>query len=464
MARWLRERLATFAERPFLVTEVGAASPAPYAALVAAMESAHRAILSVGLPSGAVVAIRGDYGVFSVAWLLALAEADTIVVPVARVTAAEWEARVAAAGIQWVVNPTAEALGELERVTPARLIGGSDEAEAIGSHPLLRQLTDRQAAGLVLFSSGSSGPPKAMVHDLDALLDSFQDRRARRLVMMVFLLFDHIGGLNTLFGALAGGLTLVAPTQRDPETVAALIARHQVNILPTSPTFLNLLLLSDAVSRHDLSSLKIITYGTEPMPEALLGRLRHAFPRARLIQTFGTSETGIAQTSSRANDSTFFRLEDPSLEWKIVDGVLWLRSQTQVLGYLNADMAAFHADGWFNTGDLVEEAADGYLRVLGRGSDLINVGGEKVLPAEVESVILQLPTIADCLVRGQPNPITGQTVTAEVVARDPSENPATLRQSIRQHCRAHLSPFKVPTRITVVPELTHSDRFKKIRR
>ena len=281
------------------------------------------------------------------------------------------------------------------------------------------------------------------------------------LTILVFLMFDHIGGLNTLLGALSTGSQLVVPESRDPEKICALIARHRVNVLPSSPTFLNLMVLGGAPERHDLSSLRMITYGTEPMPEQLLHRLRAGFPRVRFHQTFGTSETGIAQTSSRSSDSNFLKIEDPDLEYRIVEGELWLRSKTQIRGYLNASMEAFTEDGWFRTGDLVETAADGFLRIVGRAKEMINVGGEKVLPAEVEAALMSMPHVTDCIVHGAPNPITGQTVVAEVVLDAPLD-PRQLRMAVRQHLKDRLAAYKIPTKVTVV-ERTHGSRFKKMR-
>ncbi|WP_047734623.1 AMP-binding protein, partial [Vibrio parahaemolyticus] len=111
-------------------------------------------------------------------------------------------------------------------------------------------------------------------------------------------------------------------------------------------------LIANVHQQYDLKSLRMITYGTEAMPESLLLRLKAALPRVKLLQTFGTSETGIAQTSSRSSSSLEIRFDDPNQEYKIVDNELWLRSKTQILGYLNHDMSSFSDDGWFQTGDL----------------------------------------------------------------------------------------------------------------
>ena len=109
------------------------------------------------------------------------------------------------------------------------------------------------------------------------------------------------------------------------------------------------------------------------------------------------------------------KLDDSNLEYKIVDDELWLKSKTQVMGYLNSSMNSFTDDGWFKTGDLVEKTDDGYIKIIGRNKEVINVGGEKVLPNEVESVILSMDMVDDVMVYGESNIITGQTVVCDAV-------------------------------------------------
>ena len=302
-----------------------------------------------------------------------------------------------------------------------------------------------------------------MVQDLTVLLATYEGRRRHRLPILALLGFDHIGGLNTLFGALASGTTLVVPGARSPAQVAAAMERHRVAVLPASPTFLNLLLVSGEHRARDLSALRVITYGTEPMPLGLLQRLREAFPQARFIQTFGTSETGIIRTESPDPGSTFIRFTDPATEWKVVDEELWLRSRTQVGGYLDARDGAgkFTADGWFRTGDKVELGPQGTVRILGRLGEVINVGGEKLMPAEVESVILGLPSVLDCRVLGEANALIGQAVVAEVVAAASADH-EQLRAAIRNACRRALAAHKVPTRVRFV-DVVSGPRLKKNR-
>lgn len=402
------------------------------------------------VPPGNVVAMCSDYSFDAVAMFLALLQRKAVIVPIA--TKVEEEVR--------------ERLEEAYVDTVVFLEGGSARLESCGrrgeGHEMIGKLQAAGASGLILFSSGSTGRPKAMIHDLDRLVDSYRGKRPKELVLLVFLMFDHIGGLNTLLSSLAMGTTIVIPGTRDPDEVCSLVERHRVHVLPASPTFLNLVLIGEAYRRHDLSSLKMVTYGTEPMPESLLVRLKEAFPRVRFLQTFGTSETGIAQTSSKSSTSTLLKIEGDNVEYRIVDGELLLRSRTQILGYLNAPMDGFTEDGWFRTGDLVEVAGDGYLKIVGRNKEMINVGGEKVLPSEIESVLLQMPEIADCLVYGEKNPIMGQVVAGDVVLRE-GVDPKDIRRRMRLHCKDRLASFKIPVKVNVVDRTNFNDRFKKIR-
>jgi long-chain acyl-CoA synthetase len=328
------------------------------------------------------------------------------------------------------------------------------------ANALTRSLVDGGHPGLVLFSSGSTGKSKAALHNFTPLLEKFQLPRHAR-VTLTFLLLDHIGGVNTLFYTLANGGTAVAAASRDAELVCEAIEAHRVQTLPTSPTFLNLLLLSEAYRRYDLSSLELITYGTEVMPESTLARLHELFPNVQLLQTYGLSELGILRSKSRDSGSLWVKVGGEGFETKIVDNILWVRARSAMLGYLNAP-SPFDAEGWMNTQDVVEVDGE-YIRILGRRSEIINVGGQKVYPAEVESVLLQLPNIRDAAVVGAPSPITGQIVTARLTLFEP-EDTAALKRRVRIACGEQLAAFKVPVKISVTEHEQHSARFKKMRK
>jgi len=438
----LLTRFTAYSAKPALAGAWGVMTYAELAGLVA---RARHEITQLKLDRPTAFGLIGEHGPAASAWLLALAEAGHFVAPLSG-NAAEHPAKLALINAQWIV--VAESLDW-------KLLPRVDEPS---SNPLFRQLKEQGSSGLILFSSGTSGAPKAMVQDFGKLLATYESRRESDLAMLALLGFDHIGGINTLLNTLAAGSLLAVPASRSPADVAATIARHRVAILPASPTFLNLLLTAGLTG--ELASLRVITYGTEPMPESLLARLKTAFPRVRFIQTFGTSETGITRTESPEPGSTFLRFEDPNLEWKVIDDELWLRSRTQIAGYLNASNERFTADGWFRTGDKVEQGPDGTLRILGRMGEMINVGGEKLMPAEVEAIVLGVAGVADCRVRGEPHPLTGQTVVVDVVSTQADQE--ALRSEIRTACRQRLARHKIPTRVTFVPSVS-GERLKKLR-
>ncbi len=407
--------------------------------------------LASDIPHGSVVGLVGEFNLDGVVTLLALALLEAIVVPVSGDVSDAADERFRSSGAQYCV-----------RVSSRRPFVESLAGE--GDHAYFDTLRTTCSPGLVLFSSGSTGRSKGAVHDFGKILANMPERPLDG-VLVSFLLFDHIGGINTLLRALRGGATLALPVDRSPEVVASTIERTGATILPTSPSFLALLLASGALDRHDLTSLRLVTYGTEVMPLALLERVAERLPWVTLKQTYGLSETGILSTRSESDRSTWMNIGGPGFQVRVVDGLLEVKSDSAMLGYLNAP-SPYTPDGWFQTLDEVEVKGDLY-RVLGRRSEVINVGGLKVFPQEVESALLRLPIVEDCVVFGRPHPLTGQTVAAEVSLRPMPTNSsesADARSAIRRGLVRALDGHKIPTHVTIVKsEALVSERFKKTR-
>lgn len=444
-----REWLAGMAERDDDDALVEQGRPVAYAELARRIEELTQQLRELGIAAGDTVVLHSDYSVDGICAFFALASLGAVVAPVTNLTPAVIETLKESCGVRFICRP-----GPTPMLDPWP--GGP-------RHPLYERLRDRGAAGLILLSSGSTGKPKAILHDLNALLQCRKNSHAKsRLKILLLLMFDHIGGINTLINTLFAGGTAIIATDRSPETVCGLIEAHGIQILPGNPTFLNLMLIGGFHECFNLSSLRLVTYGTEPMPEQLLLRIRAAFPKARLLQTFGTSETGIAGTQSASSESTRFKISDADCEHRVVDGELQLRSKTQFLGYLNSADASVTDDGWFRTGDLVETGAEGYLKILGRAKEVINVGGEKVLPLDVESLLLEHPLVADCVVYGAPNAITGQMVCADVRTSCPVDK-AQLRREIHEFLKDRVERFKMPGRVRLVEAVEASERYKKRR-
>lgn len=415
---WIRTKLASFSDRT-ACHEAGRCWS--YTDLCELMDQAAATLPTKG---AAVIEVQTATTIEGLAMLLAIAETDHIALPLP---------------------------AELPEAEQSKM------RQVAQCSPLYNEL---DGSGLVLFSSGTSGEPKGMLHNFDALLKRYQRLSPRQDRCLLLLLIDHIGGLDSAFRCLFSGSTLVIPDARTPEAAGEAIAKHKVNVLPASPTFLNLMLLAHIPEKHDLSSIEIVAYGAEPMPQALLHRLNEAFPQAQLQQKFGTSETGSIRIKSAENESLFFRIDDSDTEWKIVDDELWLKTPSRILGYLNATDSKLEANGWYRTGDLVETDHNGNLRIIGRASALINVGGQKVHPAEIEAILSEIEGIEAVHVYSKEDPITGNAVACEIVTSARKEL-REWKRAIRSHCRGKLAPWKIPSSVRVSTEITLSNRLKR---
>ncbi len=404
-------------------------------------------ILANKIAPGAVAVVEADFSPNSIALFLALVDHACILVPLTGSVAAKKDEFI-----------------EIAQGEVAFVIDANDDVQIkplphTADHEYYQKLRAEQHPGLILFSSGSTGKSKAAVHDLSCILDKFKVPR-HSLRSITFLLYDHIGGVNTMLYNLSNAGCIITVRNRTPDEVLQSIEKYKIELLPTSPTFINLILLSEAYKRHDLSSLKTVTYGTEPMPESTLKRFHQLFPETRLLQTYGLSEVGILRSKSKSSDSLWVKVGGEGFETRIVDGILQIKAKSAMLGYLNAP-SPFTEDGWFHTGDAVEVDGE-YIRILGRKSELINVGGEKVYPAEVESVIQEMDNISEVIVYGEKNPITGNIVTAQVSLVE-EEPPKALSIRLKAFCRQRMAAYKIPVKVKVVDQKQHSERFKKLR-
>jgi acyl-CoA synthetase (AMP-forming)/AMP-acid ligase II len=401
-----------------------------------------------GIGPGSVCAATGEFSFNTSAFLIATLMLRCTVVPLAS-GSGENAQLLGLAAADVVVDLDRDTLNH-QRVTVAK-----HDSE------LLRDFLQTGQPGIITFTSGSAGEPKGVLHDFDRILKNLCrfDRKGYR--SLIFLRFNHLGGINTLISVLASaGGVAIFPEERTAEDIAALVARARVELLPVTPTFLAMLLASRCHERHDLTSLKLISYGAEPMPQTSLDRMIQLFPRVRFHQTYGTTELCLLRTQSRSSDSLWVKLGGDGFETRVVDGLLYVRSEFAMLGYLNAPNP-LGPDGWLATGDRVEQDGE-WLRFLGRDSDIINVGGEKVTPLEIESVLIGAENIRDVRVYGEKDAMFGARVVADVQLLI-DEDPSQLRRRLRGICLERLARYKVPVKFNIATGPFHSQRFKKVR-
>jgi long-chain acyl-CoA synthetase len=402
-----------------------------------------------GIEAGTVCGIKGDYSPQVASLFFALMKVGAIMIPFAGAKDREITSLGEVAGVQHLFH-----FDDADNWT-------MEDVDCGPQNELIEKFRAHARPGLIVFTSGSTGKPKGILHDCERVMRKFSTRRTARRVVL-FLMIDHFGGLNTLFSTIAYGGMAVCLPNRAPDIVCRVIEESRASLLPTTPTFLNILIASGSYRACDLSSIELITYGTEVMPAATLEKVNRIFPNATVKQTYGLSELGVLRSKSEGDGSLWVKLGGQGFDVKIVKNVLWVRAESNMVGYLNAPNP-FDEEGWLCTGDQVELKGD-YVRFLGRQSEVINVGGEKVYPVEVENVLLEAENVTHATVFGVKHPLMGQVIHAHVSLNHP-QDPIGLAESLRKFCLGKMVRFKVPVRFHIVPESEHHNiRYKKNRK
>ncbi len=317
-------------------------------------------------------------------------------------------------------------------------------------------------ASTIVFTSGTTGAPKAAVLSarrqaakLEMIRRETGWRDGQRTLLALQLTFSF-GQWVTWLTLLSGG-TLVFPERLSVPEVARVLARGDVDRLPAVPT-----LLRGLLERPETAALPtwdgLVMAGGEVLPAGLGEKIRAAWPRTGIGDIYGLTETGTSDffVDPEVYDAAAGSLGRPGrdIEVKIADdGELRIRSPYRMIGYLREPertAQAFDGDGYFRTGDLAQARADGRIALVGRAKDLINRGGMKVAPLEVEAVLTAHPAVAGALVAGVPDPATGEAVIA-VATLVPGCDADPER--ILAWAGERLERYKVPARLKVVSAL-----------
>jgi len=325
---------------------------------------------------------------------------------------------------------------------------------------------DRYTSWLLL-TSGTTGAPKLVAHDVASLSAPIKPASAAPM-WGTFYDIRRYGGLQIFFRAVIGGGSLILSSAGEPlADHLARLARHGVTHLSGTPSHWRRALMSPALREVAPGYVRL---SGEIADQAVLDSLRVVFPHVSVGHAYASTEAGVA---FEVNDglagfpASLLRVGQGEVDIKIEDGSLRLRSQRTASSYVGRNAPALRdSDGFVDTGDMVELHGDRY-HFVGRKGGIINVGGHKVHPEEVEAAINLHPAVWASLVRARKNPITGAVVAADVVLKDPSIQDAGMAAQTEREiialCRQNVAPHKVPAMIRFVSSLTVSDTGKLLR-
>jgi acyl-coenzyme A synthetase/AMP-(fatty) acid ligase len=321
----------------------------------------------------------------------------------------------------------------------------------------------------VLLTSGTTGLPKLVVHTLASLTGAIAPGKSaeKPVVWSTFYDIRRYGGLQIFLRAILTGTSLVL--SESEESTADFLARAGsagVTHISGTPSQWRRALMSSYAHLHHPEYVRL---SGEAADQAVLNSLRNVFPRASIVHAFASTEAGVAfEVKDCAAGFPLAVLSGtPGVEMKIEEGTLRIRSNRTASRYLGDGAPLLKdSDGFVDTGDLVEMRGN-RVSFVGRRDGVINVGGLKVYPEEVEAVINRHPEVQMSLVRARKSPVTGSLVVADIVLKQPisadGPDPSSVRDDVMLLCRESLSAFKVPSAINVVPMLAIGQSGKVMR-
>jgi acyl-CoA synthetase (AMP-forming)/AMP-acid ligase II len=336
--------------------------------------------------------------------------------------------------------------------------------------PAERAALPQLATEWLLLTSGTSGVPKMAVHSHNSLIAPIGAGQPLNgsFVWGTFYDIRRYGGLQIFLRAVIGGASLVLSSSGEPiADHLARLGRCGVTHLSGTPSHWRRALMSPAIGKI---SPRYVRLSGEIADQAILDSLRAVFPQARIGHAYASTEAGVAfeVSDGRAGfPADFLEHDRDGVELKLLDGALRIRSSRTAARYLGAQQGPLRdGDGFVDTGDMVERCGDRYV-FAGRRGGIINVGGLKIHPEEIEAVINRHPQVRMSLVRPKQNPVTGSIVIADVVLKADGARSGGERQikdDILQLCREALPRHKVPASISIVPALDVAATGKLARR
>lgn len=318
------------------------------------------------------------------------------------------------------------------------------------------------AGSITILTSGTTGKPKAAKHTWDSLSRPVRRGGAEAPRWLLAYRPHLYAGLQVMLQSLLNSGTLVlSQAGSSAEDVAKLAAGHQVQFASATPSWWRWLMTLASEEHLQAIPLDQITLGGEAVDQATLDGLKRNFPNTRLIHIYATTELGrcFSVTDGMSGFPTRFleQVSPDGVEMRIEDGELIVRSANAMSGYDRSHSASPRQE-WFHTGDLVEVNGDRAVFV-GRKSDMINVGGNKVYPLEVENVIRRVAGVADTRIYGEASSIVGELVKCDLVITT-GFDAAEVETQVRKQCLDQLNNYQRPRFIRIVDDIPRTSAGK----
>lgn len=353
------------------------------------------------------------------------------------------------AGIQAVITDQAEEL---------RALGIPNTVRRVEELAQRFNAVNPRASRWVLATSGTSSTPKLVVHTFETLTRTTKtsSKQGAKIRWGMMYEWPRFAGLQVFLQSTLSGSTLLAPPIKASlkEQIDFLI-HAKCTHLSATPTMWRKISMTAGANRLLLQQISL---GGEIVGEKILCALSLMFPEARITHIYASTEAGVGfSVSDRLPGFPEEFLSEPptGIALRISNGRLHIRNTAMQPTYLGTEICFGADDGWIDTGDNIRQE-NGRCYFLGRASGVINVGGNKAHPEEIENILLQYPGVIATRVYGKSNPVTGYLVAAEVAMQPIPEDIKSLQKALRQHAANYLDTYKVPALITFTTSITTS--------
>lgn len=306
----------------------------------------------------------------------------------------------------------------------------------------------------IMTTSGTTGTPKLVSHSFASLTRSTKIDATRGLGQKWGMVYDYtrFAGMQVLLQSVCSGALLLAPNYGMALNDKLMVfSQHGCTHLSATPTFWRKITM---IPNSEKLNLKQVTMGGEIADDRILSVVSARYPTSRVAHIFASTEAGVgfSVADGKAGFPESYLSSPPAgVEIRVVEDILHVRNPHVASRYLGEQTVLSQDDGWVDTGDAVS-IRDGRVIFLGRASGVINVGGDKVHPEQVEQVLLSHPDVAAARVYARSNPITGALVAADIVVVDPDAEVKSIKKSVESHAASLLERHQMPVLLKVVSD------------